>query len=64
MIFRIIVDRDSYDFTRYATHLRYLFKRIQAGESLNSANMQMYKNFREEFPQFGRVREAYRFLLS
>lgn len=49
--FRIIVDRDSYDFTRYATHLRYLFKRIQAGESLNSANMQMYKNFREEFPQ-------------
>ena len=43
--------RDSYDFTRYATHLRYLFKRIQAGESLNSANMQMYKNFREEFPQ-------------
>lgn len=49
--FRIIVDRDSFDFTRFATHLRYLFKRIQAGESLNSANMQMYKNFREEFPQ-------------
>ena len=41
--FRIIVDRDSFDFTRFATHLRYLFKRIQAGE--------MYKNFREEFPQ-------------
>ena len=49
--FRIIVDRDSFDFTRFATHLRYLFKRIQAGESLNSANMQMYKNFRDEFPQ-------------
>ncbi|MFQ7391900.1 MAG: PRD domain-containing protein [Collinsella aerofaciens] len=48
--FRIIVDRDSFDFTRFATHLRYLFGAF-AGESLNSANMQMYKNFHEEFPQ-------------
>ena len=30
-------------------HLRYLFKRIQAGESLNSANMQMYKTFVRSF---------------
>lgn len=49
--FRIIVDRDTFNYSRYATHLQYLFQRIHAQAALNSDNLHIYKSLREEFPE-------------
>ena len=48
--FHILVDRTSFNYSRYATHLQYLFGRIHAGKAINSDNLQLYKSLREEFP--------------
>lgn len=47
----IVVDRSGIAFTRYATHLQYLVKRIAVGESINSDNQIMYQALREEYQQ-------------
>ena len=46
----IIVDRDSFSYSRYATHLQYLFERVRADAGLCTDNLQLYKSLREEFP--------------
>lgn len=48
--FHIMVDRDSFNFSRYATHIRYLFQRLQQKTAIDSENLRMYKDLREEFP--------------
>lgn len=48
--FHILVDRNSFNYSRYATHLQYLFQRIHAGKAINSDNLQLYTSLREEFP--------------
>lgn len=45
----IAVDRSSIAFTRYATHLMYLVKRIETGEALDTENSSMYETLRDEF---------------
>ena len=55
--FRIIVDRDSFDFSRYATHLQYLFQRIKAGKAINSANLQLYPELCRDFPELAECAE-------
>ena len=52
--FRIIIDRDTFEYARFATHVQYLFKRIQGDESLTSENLQLYKSSRKEFPELAR----------
>lgn len=37
--FRTIIDRESFEFSRFATHVQYLFKRIKGNDSLSSANL-------------------------
>lgn len=49
--FHIIVDRDSFSFTRYVTHLQYLFQRVRRQEQFNSENLRLFSSLREEFPQ-------------
>lgn len=49
--FRTIIDRESFEFSRFATHVQYLFKRIQSNESLSSANLPLSGNSRKEFPE-------------
>ena len=49
--FRIMVDRESFDFARYATHLQYLFERIKNGKAINSANLHLYRDFCDDFPE-------------
>lgn len=49
--FHIMVDRDSFNFSRYATHIQYLFQRIQQKTAIDSENIRMYKDLREEFPE-------------
>lgn len=48
--FRIIVNRKSFDYARFATHMQYLFQRIKEKQAIDSANLAMYKHFEEEFP--------------
>ena len=55
--FRIIVDRESFDFSRYATHLQYLFQRIKAGKAINSANLQLYPELCRDFPELAECAE-------
>lgn len=45
----IIVDRNSFNFSRYATHLQYLFQRLHQQIAIDSENLRLYKNLREEF---------------
>lgn len=49
--FQIMIDRNSFNFSRYATHLQYLFQRIHSGTAINSDNLQMYGPLSEEFPE-------------
>lgn len=48
--FHILVDRDSFNFSRYATHLQYLFQRIHRQTAIDSENLRLYGSLREEFP--------------
>ena len=49
--FHNIVDRNSFNFSRYATHLQYLFQRITQNATIQSDNLSLYRGLREEFPQ-------------
>ncbi len=48
--FGITVDRESFNFARFATHLQYLFQRIHQQKTIDSENIRMYKDLRSEFP--------------
>lgn len=47
---RIIIDKDSFDYSRYATHLYYLFQRVQTQKNINSVNYELYQDVLERFP--------------
>lgn len=49
--FNLIVRRDSFNYSRYATHLQYLFGRIHSQQAISSDNSQMYASLKEEFPE-------------
>lgn len=46
----IAVDRDGFDFARYATHVRYLMERVRTGEPLATDNAALYEPLREQHP--------------
>lgn len=48
--FNLIVQRDSFNYSRYATHMQYLFGRIHTSKTIASGNSQMYDSIRAEFP--------------
>lgn len=45
------IDRDSFSYSRYATHMLYLFQRIHSGNTIESDNLQMHQEVREKFPK-------------
>lgn len=47
----ILIDRSSFNFARYSSHLLYLLKRIDAKQKLDSENGVMYESIREKFPE-------------
>ena len=47
----ILVERSGFNYSRYATHMQYLFRRIHAGQAIQSDNLQLYTSLREEFPE-------------
>ena len=46
----IQVDREGFDYARFATHLQYLFNRLNSGESIVSDNRKMYLSLKKEYP--------------
>lgn len=49
--FGVSVDRESFAFSRYATHLHYLFARIHGGGSLPAEGLNGYQGIEEQFPE-------------
>jgi beta-glucoside operon transcriptional antiterminator len=47
----VLVDRTTFSYSRYATHLQYLFDRIHKGEALNTDNLQIFASVWEEYPE-------------
>ncbi len=49
--FGVSVDRTSFVFSRYATHLHYLFARIHGGKALPAEGLNGYQGIGERFPE-------------
>ena len=47
----ITVDRDSFDFARFATHVRYLIDRVSGGETISSQNSELFNEIAEQYPK-------------
>ena len=45
------VDRESFAFARFTTHIRYLIDRVQKGEPIESENSGLYEVLAEQYPR-------------
>ncbi len=45
----VTIDRDTFNYTRYATHVRYLLDRLRSGQGIDSVNSDVYADLRKEF---------------
>lgn len=61
---RFIVDRESFSYSRYATHLQYLFERIHTGKIFKTDNMDFFKASKKEFSNIYRCVEDIRSLIQ
>ncbi len=52
------IDRESFNFTRFATHMQYLFQRVAQGETIESGNAGMYAQLSGEFPEIASCVDA------
>ena len=50
----VAVDRSSFAFTRFATHVRYLLDRVAKGEPIESENSGLYEVLVEQYPAAAR----------
>ena len=48
--FHISVDRNSFAYTRYATHMRYLFERLHEGKVLDSSFVEGFRGIEAQYP--------------
>ena len=53
----VIIDRDSFSYSRFVTHLKYLLKRSSKLHMPESENEKLYESVCEEFPELKRVGE-------
>lgn len=53
----VIIDRDSFSYSRFVTHLKYLLKRSSNLHMPESENEKLYESVCEEFPELKRVGE-------
>ncbi len=49
--FHFIIERNTFSYTRYATHLQYLFQRIHTGKTIDTDSLHMYEPMKEEYPE-------------
>lgn len=47
----ISVDRSSFDFARFATHVQYLIDRVQGGASIDTSNSELYDEMALGYPK-------------
>ncbi len=47
----VSINRDSFSFSRYSTHLEYLIRRCFAEEQLNTKNGEMYVTLKQQYPE-------------
>jgi len=47
----IEVPRDSFDYARFATHVRYLIKRVVGGKPFETSDSDLYSMLSEEYPE-------------
>ena len=47
----ITVDRDSFDYAHFATHMRYLIGQLQEGERVTSGASDLYPEMEEHYPE-------------
>lgn len=45
----VTIDRSSFNFARYATHVQYLLDRLRSGRGIDSMNSDIYVDLRQEF---------------
>ena len=45
----VTIDREGFNYARYATHVRYLLGRLRAGRGIDSINADIYVDLREEY---------------
>lgn len=50
----IAVNRQSFDYARFATHVQYLLDRIYHKKYMDTDNLSMYQNLKEEFQEISR----------
>lgn len=46
---QVTIRRDTFNYARFATHVQYLLKRVQAESSIDSDNLQVYASIRDEY---------------
>ncbi len=49
--FSVTVDRESFNYSRFATHLDYLVRRLAASEQIESQNEELIEQVRKNYPQ-------------
>ncbi|EME8125074.1 PRD domain-containing protein [Enterococcus faecium] len=49
--FEIYIDRNSFNFSRFATHLQYLLKRQVNGKAISSGNQRIMHSMEQEYPK-------------
>lgn len=49
--FSIIVDRSSFNYSRFATHLNYLLNRLEKDESISSDNEELLSSIQKSYPK-------------
>lgn len=48
---KINIDTSSFSYSRFATHVEYLLKRIEENVSIDTKNHKMYENITEKYPE-------------
>ena len=48
--FKIDIDRDSFNYSRFATHLDYLVRRLMEGEQIESKNSEIFEEIKNSYP--------------
>ena len=49
--FKIMVNRNSFSYSRFVTHLNYLLNRLCSNESINSDNEELLSSIKECYPE-------------
>lgn len=53
----IIIDRNSFSYSRFVTHLKFLLKRSEKLNEAESENVKLYESVCEEFPELKKIGE-------